>query len=253
MVVVIISLSRGFLINCYYTVHGHVPDSFKRSTIVPIPKGHNVNKSDSANFRRIALPVSSILGKIIDNIRPILDRYHVQLISCDCQFGFKPKSSTNLCSMVLKDTNQNPMICTFLDSIKAFDRINYRKLIKLLVKHELPALNIKVLANLYMNNSVTFSWRGAITDYFTALNEVRPKQGAVLYCVYVNEFFLLILSKAGVGCFIGLHFMGALPYADDFVLLAPTASAMRKHLAIYEDYAREYNIFINALKSRLNV
>jgi len=33
------------------TVHVHVPDSFKRSTIVPIPKGHKVNKSDSTNFR----------------------------------------------------------------------------------------------------------------------------------------------------------------------------------------------------------
>jgi len=67
------------------TVHGHVPDSFRRSTIVPIPKGHNVNKSDSANFRGIAL--SSILEKILDNI--ILDRYHVQLMSCYRQFGFK--------------------------------------------------------------------------------------------------------------------------------------------------------------------
>jgi len=106
------------------TVHGHVPDSFGRSTIVPIPKGHNVNKSDSANFRGIDL--SSILGKILDNI--ILDRYHVQLMSCDRPFGFKPKSSTNLCSMVLKETvayydqNQNPVFCTFLDSTKAFDK-----------------------------------------------------------------------------------------------------------------------------------
>jgi len=70
------------------------------SMIAPIPKGHNVNKSDSANFIGIAL--SSIFGKIQDNI--ILDRYHVQLMSCDRQFGFKPKSSINLCSMVLKET-----------------------------------------------------------------------------------------------------------------------------------------------------
>jgi len=62
-----------------------------------------------------------------------------------------------------------------------------------------------------------------MTDYFTALNGV--KQGAVLnpilYCMYVDDL-LLILSKAGVSCFIGLHFVGALAYADDLVLLAPT-------------------------------
>jgi len=72
-----------------------------------------------------------------------------------------------------------------------------------------------------------------MTDYFTALNGV--KQGTmlspILYCMYVEDL-LLILSKAGVGCFIGLHFGGALAYGDDLVLLVPTASAMRKLLAI---------------------
>jgi len=65
-----------------------------------------------------------------------------------------------------------------------------------------------------MNNVVLASWGGAITDdYFTDLSGV--KQGAllssILYCVYVDDL-LLILSKAGVGCFIGLHFVGALTY-----------------------------------------
>jgi len=48
-------------------VHSTVPDSFRKSTIVP--KGQNVNKSDSANFYGIAL--SYIFGKILGNI--ILD------------------------------------------------------------------------------------------------------------------------------------------------------------------------------------
>jgi len=86
-----------------------------------------------------------------------------------------------------------------------------------------------------------------MTDYFIALNGV--KQGAVLspirYWLYVEDL-LLILSKAGVGCFIGL-LVGALAY---LVLLVPTASAMRKLHAICEDYAREYSISFNALKSK---
>jgi len=69
----------------------------------------------------------------------------------------------------------------------------------------------------------------------------------ILYCVYVDNL-LLILSKACVGCFIGLYFVGALAYADDLVLLAPTASVMRKLLAICEDHACEYSISFNALK-----
>jgi len=39
-----------------------------------------------------------------------------------------------------------------------------------------------------------------------------------------------------------------LAYVDDLVLLALTASAMRKLLAVCEDYVREYSISFNALK-----
>jgi len=40
--------------------------------------------------------------------------------------------------------------------------------------------------------------------------------------MYIDDL-LLLLSKAGVGCYIGSNFVGALAYADDIVLIAPTA------------------------------
>ena len=88
---------------------------FLLSTVVPIPKGNNVNKSDSSNFRGIAL--SSVYGKIFDNI--VLSRYSERLASSELQFGFKAKSSTNLCSMVMKESiayyvnNNSSVFCTF--------------------------------------------------------------------------------------------------------------------------------------------
>ena len=89
------------------------------------------------------------------------------------------------------------------------------------------------------------------TDYFSAVNGV--KQGAVLspvlFCVYLDNL-LIALSKAGVGCFIGTTFVGALAYADDIVIIAPTATAMRKLLAICDRYAREYYMSFNAQKSK---
>ena len=106
-------------------IHGTAPDSFLHSTIVPIPKGKNGNVSDSANFQGITL--SSIYGKLFDNI--VLSRYADHLSSSELQFGFKAKSSNNLCSMVLKESlayyinNQSSVFCTFLDATKAFDRV----------------------------------------------------------------------------------------------------------------------------------
>jgi hypothetical protein len=234
-------------------IHGKVPDSFLLSTIVPIPKGNGVNKSDSSNFRGIAL--SSIYGKIFDNI--VLSRYGKILASSELQFGFKARSSTNLCSMIMKESiayyvnNNSSVFCTFLDASKAFDRVHYCKLFKLLIGRQVPACIVRVLINFYTNNYVRVSWCGILSDYFVAINGV--KQGGVLspvlFCLYIDGL-LVALSKAGIGCFIGSKFVGALAYADDIVLLAPSASALRKMLAICDSYANDYHIVFNAKKSK---
>jgi len=79
------------------------------------------------------------------------------------------------------------------------------------------------------------------------------KQGAVLspvlFGVYI-EYLLLLLSKAGIGGYIGSNFVGAQTYAHDIVLIAPTASAVRKLLIICDVYARDYSISFNAVKTK---
>jgi hypothetical protein len=62
-----------------------------------------------------------------------------------------------------------------------------------------------------------------------------------------------IAEKAGFGCYIGVHFVGALAYADGNVLVAPSTTAHRKMLAICEDYADEYCICFNAAKSNCSL
>jgi hypothetical protein len=103
------------------TVHGVFPDTFNKTcTIIPIPKRRNVNASDSANYRGIAL--SSIFGKIFDNV--MLLRYRDKLISSELQFGFKAKHSTNHCTMILKEAiayyvrNQSSIFAPFLMPLK---------------------------------------------------------------------------------------------------------------------------------------
>ena len=41
--------------------------------------------------------------------------------------------------------------------------------------------------------------------------------------------------------FFGPFFVGALAYADDLVLLAPSPTAMRKMLSIYDEYATKFS------------
>ena len=69
---------------------------------------------------------------------------------------------------------------------------------------------------------------------------VFSKEGVlspILFTIYLDKLRLGIKEK-GVGCFWGHHFAGALAYADDVVLLAPSAFDLRVMLHACEDWHR---------------
>jgi Reverse transcriptase (RNA-dependent DNA polymerase) len=141
--------------------------------------------------------------------------------------------------MVLKESlsyyahHQSSVFCTFLDASKAFDRVRYCKLFRLLVSRQVPALTVRGLINFYTGNFVRVQRCGIVSDYFLAGNGVKQDGvlSPVLLCIYIDGL-LVALSRAGMGCFVGSNFVGALAYADDIVLLAPSATALRIMLVI---------------------
>ena len=234
-------------------VHSCVPAVMALSTVIPIPKGKHCNITSSANYRGISL--ISVFNKLFDLI--LLSRYYCELCSCDLQFGFKPKRSTDMCTMILKESisyyinNNSHVYCTFLDASKAFDRVEYSKLFRLLMKRKLPAVVLRLLCTMYVIHGTRVQWNGVYSEVFEVLNGV--KQGGIIspimFCVYIDNL-LLLLAKSEVGCFIGKWFVGALAYADDIVLLAPSASAMRRMLNSCDSFAKQYNIIFNVSKSK---
>ena len=62
-----------------------------------------------------------------------------------------------------------------------------------------------------------------------------------------------IRFQSKVGCYLGMNFVGALAYADDIIILAPSPSAMRILLQICDSYAAEYDINFNSDKPKFIV
>jgi hypothetical protein len=138
-------------------------------------------------------------------------RYDSILISSNLQFGFKAGYSTSMCSMILKETleyyrrNKSTVYCTMLDATKAFDRVEYCKLVRLLLKKNTPSIIIRILLHMYLFHFTKVSWNGSSSSSFRVLNGVR--QGAilspVLFCVYFDTL-MISLRKAGLGCHVGV-------------------------------------------------
>jgi ribonuclease HII len=128
----------SYLCNMMIT-HGVAPNAFCKSTLVPIPKDARKSLNDSSNYRSIAM--SSILAKLFDNI--ILCEHRHKLDSCELQFGFKQKHSTMQCTYVLQEIinhynkNGSHVFVMMLDCSKAFDRVQYNKLFRILINKNL--------------------------------------------------------------------------------------------------------------------
>jgi len=124
--------------------------------------------------------------------------------------------------MILKESvayyvnNGSSVYCCFLDATKAFDRVEYCKLFRMLIKRNLLFVVLRLLCNMCLHHFTRIEWNGFRSVSFRVLNGV--KQGGIvspiMFCVYFDKL-LLSLAESGVGCYIGRFFVGALAYADD--------------------------------------
>ena len=179
-------------------------------------------------------------------------------MTTDMQFGFKKHHSTMQCTYVLNEIVgyytecQSPVYVALLDASRAFDRVHYGKLFRLLLSRGICPALVKFIAFMYTSQSLSVRWNSVMSENFDCSNGI--KQGGVLspvlFCVYMDEL-LGRLRDSGIGCFVGNLFCGALSYADDLAILAPTHYATCQLLNTCESFANEFHVLFNSAKSHL--
>ena len=94
-------------------------------------------------------------------------------------------------------------------------------------------------------------WGDHLSDWFHITAGVR--QGGVLspdfYCIYVDDL-LTELKSLNKGCYVLQIFAAAFFYADDMAVIAPSVKALCTLLQACERYCAEWDICLNAKKSR---
>ena len=95
-------------------------------------------------------------------------------------------------------------------------------------------------------------WNSTLSPAFSVTNGVR--QGGVLspilFTIYLDDL-LTGLKNLGIGCYWDHLFAGAVCYADDVALLAPSPSALRVMLHHCESFAVSRGLTFNAAKTQL--
>ncbi|MEL6989919.1 MAG: reverse transcriptase domain-containing protein, partial [Bacteroidota bacterium] len=129
---------------------------------------------------------------------------------------------------------------------KAFDKVRYSKLFKILIDKGMSPLVSRLLIIMYSNIKAQVKWQGTWSDRFQIRNGV--KQGGVmsplLFTLYV-DILIRNLRVTRMGCYIGNVCSAAFVYADDIVLLAPTRKAMQTLLDTCEKFGEEFGLTYN--------
>ena len=210
--------------------HGFVPDLILVCTLLPLAKDSLGDLTASDNYRAIAA-CSQVL-KLLDIVILILEG---EKLGCDqLQFGFEPKSSTTMCSWlatsVIEHYNKQGRVVysCFMDLSKAFDMVEWVELFRVLKAKKVSPVFLRVLLQVYSNQSCNVKWNESLSMCFKVSNGVR--QGAVssplLFSLYIDKLFT-VLRESGFGCRLNNQFYGCLGYADDLLILSASRSGLQ--------------------------
>ena len=173
------------------------------------------------------------------------------------QISYKKGVGTKTCVYLLKEiahsylNKRSFLHAAFLDSSKAFDKINHKKLFKKLQDRDVPDHMLSFLSSWYSQQKIMIKWDGCFSESFAMTNGVR--QGSLLspllFSLYMDDLSCELNTEL-VGCFAGNKILNHILYADDIVLLSPSIIGLRRLLNICEKYADDFDITFNSNKCK---
>ena len=135
----------------------------------------------------------------------------------------------------------NPILVA-LNMTMAFDKCKFSILFKK-ISDKIPPVVTRALVFVYERQYAWARWGSTKSEEFGIANGTR--QGSVLspalFTVYVQEL-LDRLQALGQGCHVGHTFLGAVAWADDFLLTAPSRRSMQAMLDVASAFALEVGL-----------
>jgi Reverse transcriptase (RNA-dependent DNA polymerase) len=235
--------------------NGVWPDDFTKSVMIPIPK--KANAVECSDYRTISLisHASKILLKIINNrIQSKAD-----MVLSKTQFGFRKGCGTReaigvmrvICERSLEHGN-DVFIC-FVDFEKAFDRIDWVMMLKILRQIGVDWRDRRLILNLYMNQKAVVK----IQQEFSEEGEIGRgvRQGCcmspLLFNIYAEAMMVEAMEGIEEGIKIGGKLLKDVRFADDQGMVAGSEFGLQKIMDGLNATALKYGMKINIKKTKV--
>ena len=226
------------------------PKAWKKATVIPIPKSGDLKQV--GNYRPISLLPSP--GKILEKIVHEQINNHLeqgQFLTAS-QYGFrKNRSAIHAITQLLNHINIGlnkgaPTLALFIDFRKAFDCLQYNKLVNKLRCMNLSPDTIEWVKHYLTDRQQCTRANNTISD-FSQIKQGVPQGsilGPLLYIIYANDIAQKITHCKSTY------------YADDTVIYATgknlkqVFSKVQKDLGNLEDWCSANGIHINTNKTK---
>ena len=233
------------------------PTDWRSSIFIPIFK--KGSPLECQNYRTVSLisHTSKILLHIIhERLKPFL---LPQL--AEEQAGFVPGKGTreqilNTRQIVEKAREFNlPTYLCFVDYTKAFDKIKWNLLWKIMEEMGTPQHLISLIRNLYENNTAKVRVDQTYSDKFRTCTGVR--QGCILspilFNIYSEHIMRRVLQEWPGGISIGGKRISNLRYADDTLIITATIEDMEIIMERLRICSEEYGLYLNKKKTKIMI
>ena len=225
--------------------------------MVPLEK--KAKATECGDYRTISLisHASKIMLKILTK-RTEAQAEAINFIGED-QLGFRKGKGTREAIAILRTLGERSMqngkdmyIC-FVDYEKAFDRVNWCRLMRALERIGIDWKYRRLIKNLYMGQTVMIRIDGINSKPGKIGRAVR--QGCplspLLFNIYIEEIVREAMEKTSDGVKVGGTLVQAVRFADDQAMVSSTNAGLQRMMDVLNATSKGYGMKINIKKTKV--
>jgi len=231
------------------------PEDFTKAVLIPLPKKMNAMACEDHRTISLIPHATKIMLRILTKrlegkIRDFISK---------TQFGFKKGCGTReaigvmqmLCEKVL-DHRKEVFIC-FVDYEKAFDRVNWVKMMDTLKQLGVDWRDRKLIWELYIKQQAVVRVADEYTDTCSIGRGVRQgcSLSPLLFSIYAERMMVEALDGVDEGVKVGGSLLKDIKFADDQGMVAETERGLQIIMNRLNDASKEYGMKINIKKTKV--